>query len=202
MNRLMTTSVVLVAVATLASACGKAVEPAGPQPSNSPTRSSGPAAPSAPEPEPTSETPTPEPSTPELSTSSFGSAADFTQDDNPFRVTVGAPIKAKCHYSIGCDKPETGDRIVNVPITFKNTGSVQLEVSGSMFVLEFADGTRMEAGDGPTYQYGPDNTLGYGQKIRPGGTLKTSLTFEAPSGKFSIILLSNSFDGDDLHIWQ
>ncbi len=71
-----------------------------------------------------------------------------------------------------------------------------------MFVVEFADGTRMENSDGSTYQYGPDNILDYGQKIRPGATLKTSLTFEAPTGDYGVVLVSNSFSGDDLFIWK
>jgi hypothetical protein len=37
--------------------------------------------------------------------------------------------------------------------------------------------------------------------IRPGGTINTSLTFEAPEGEFGIVLMTNSYNGEDLHIW-
>lgn len=147
--------------------------------------------------------PVEEPERTEMSEGRFGETGHFEQEGNTFTVTVGKPVRAKCQYaSIGCDKPETGDRVINVPITFKNTGKEQLEVGSDLFVLEFADGTRVTDSDGNANQYGPDNTLDYGVKVRPGGTLKSSLTFEAPDGKFSVILLTNSWNGEDLFLWK
>lgn len=229
MNRTLFATLALAAIAAFTAGCSPAtIDQAEPRPgaaASSPTSPAAPAPPSS-TPTPSSSTGTPSSSTatppspvpasaptepeqeeevavPELSKSRFGATAHFSQDGNPFEVTVNKPAKAACRYaSLGCDKPETGDRMVNVPMTFKNVGSEQLEVSESLFVLEFADGTRMSSSDGSTYQYGPDNTLGYGTKIRPGGTLKTSLTFEAPDGAYSVVLLTNGFSGEDLHLWQ
>ena len=199
----------MIAVAALAMAvlvgCGQSVkvDPTAAKPS-----SSSPAASPTPSPSPSTSddpfrgVPTEDPE-PTISEGPFGQAGNFTQEEIPFAVTVGKAVKAKCQYSsIGCDKPETGDRVVNVPITIKNNGKEAIEVSEGMFVIEFADGTRMESTDGNAHQYGPDNTLGYDQKIRPGGTLKTSLTFEAPAGAFSIVLLDSTFGGEDLYIWK
>jgi len=200
------------AIAALAlTACGKNTELTGVQPAAPAPASSS----STPAPAPTSDDnfPTPEPA--DLETTSeepdttvtegnFGDTGTFTQEDVTFEVTVKRGVKAKCNIPGYCDKAETGDRFINVPITIKNTGkSGALEVSESMFVIEFADGTRLESSDGKTYQYGPDNTLSYGQKVRPGGTLKTSLTFEAPKGNdYSIVMLTSAFGGEDLFIWK
>lgn len=138
-----------------------------------------------------------------FSTSPFGTTGSFTQDDTVFLVTISKPVKAKCQYSsIGCDKPQTGDRVITVTATIRNTGTSAIEISRSNFVLEFADGTRMDASDGSASDYAPDNSVGYSQKIRPGATYKGTLTFEAPKGAFMVILLTNSYDGDDLHGWS
>jgi len=59
-----------------------------------------------------------------------------------------------------------------------------------------------DGSDGPTQEYGPDNTLDYQAKVRPGGTLKTSLTFEAPKGAFAIVMLDSTYNGEDLFIWK
>ena len=71
-----------------------------------------------------------------------------------------------------------------------------------MFVLEFADGTRMDAFDGNASDYTPDNQMDYSQKIRPGATYKSSLTFEAPKGAFSVVMLDSTFGGSDLALWK
>lgn len=177
-----------------------------PTPAPAPAAAAPAASSSANFPTPTEDTVADTPSetpTPATFEGKFGETGSFTQDDVTFTVAVSKGVKAKCQYgSIGCDKPQTGDRFVNVPIVVKNTGSSALELTPDMFVLEFADGTRMTSTDGPTYQYGPDNTLPYDQKVRPGGTLKTSLTFEAPAGAYSIVLLTSSYGGEDLYIWK
>jgi hypothetical protein len=211
MKKLSTTIAVALSVLALAS-CGKAIETGGTKvaPKATPVSASTPASsPSTsdsnfPTPDPADLTPTEEKSS--TSEGKFGSMGSFTIDDEPFDVTVKAAVKAKCKYAsagMNCSKPETGDRFVNVPIVVKNNGKSALEMNPGMFALEFADGTRVDSSDGNTYEYGPDNVLDYGQKVRVGGTLKTSLTFEAPKGAFRIVLLSDSFgNGDDLYIWK
>jgi hypothetical protein len=42
----------------------------------------------------------------------------------------------------------------------------------------------------------------YSQTMRPGSTYTSTLTFEAPTGPFSIVMLSGNFDGEDLFIWE
>jgi len=209
MKIIRTAAVAAAAVLALTS-CGKTIEPqTGVQvaPKSASSSSTPAPAPSTseenfPTPDPADLTPTDETAT----EGKFGDTGSFTIDDEPFDVTVKTPVKAKCKYAsagMSCSKPETGDRFVNVPIIVKNNGKTALEMDPGMFVLEFADGTRVDSSDGNTYEYGPDNTLDYGQKVRVGGTLKTSLTFEAPKGAFSIVLLSESFgNGDDLYIWK
>lgn len=168
-------------------------------------------------PAPTSDSnfPTPEPAdlettTPDAEPTSdftlvkFGETGSFTvENDNEFEVTVNKPTKAKCQYSsIGCDRPDTGDRIVTTKVKVKNVGTSAIEISRSMFVLEFGDGTRMEPGDGSASDYTPDSDMEYGHKIRPGATYSSTLTFEAPKGAFSIIMLNSSFDAEDLYGWK
>jgi len=206
------TLLAVAAAATLAlTGCAKSAEVTGVEaapkvPASSSSSSSTPA------PAPTSDDnfPTPEPSDLETTTEEpdttvtegkFGDKGSFTIEGEPFDVTVKKGVRAKCHYQgISCDKPETGDRYVNVPIIVKNNGTEALELDPGMFALEFADGTRVDTSDGSPYQYGPDNTLDYGQKVRVGGTLKTSITMEAPNGPYSIVMLTNSFNGEDLFI--
>lgn len=138
-----------------------------------------------------------------ITESKFGKVSHFKDSETEFQVRVNKPVKAKCQYaSIGCTKPETGDQVLNFPITIKNTGKAQLEVSGGLFEIEFDDGTRMGFTDGNAMEYGPDNTLDFDVKVRPGGTLKTSMTFEAPKKGYGIVMVSNMFGGEDLHIWK
>lgn len=155
--------------------------------------------------EPSDPVVTPEPTDVEFTTSPYGSTRSFQQGEdeaNTFTVRVGPPVKAVCQYDyIGCEKPETGDRVVTVTVTVKNTGSQTVKVSQSEFVLEFADGTRMEADDGAASDYSPDNAMDYETKVRPKGTYTSTLTFEAPKGPFTVILLTASYDGEDLHGW-
>lgn len=138
--------------------------------------------------------------------SALGETAYFTQgsgaDEVELAITVGQPKEAVCRYrSLGCDAPETGDRVVSVPIVIENLGDAQAEVSSGLFEIEFADGTRLGPDDGAASDYSSDADLGYSRTIRPGGTLNTSLTFEAPDGEFGIVMMTNSFNGEDLHIW-
>jgi hypothetical protein len=137
------------------------------------------------------------------SESKFGEAMSFTQGDSgTFAVRLDAPRRATCQYqSIGCDRPDTGDRVITTTATIRNTGTEPIEVDNSLFVLEFADGTRMEAGEGSASDYQPDNSMDWGHKIRPGATYKSTLTFEAPRGRFSIIMLTGTWDSEDLHGW-
>lgn len=152
--------------------------------------------------------PEPEPEAEEASLafeSEFGDTGHFTQgtDTEGFSLVVGAPTPATCRYqSFGCDEPETGDRVISVPLTFENVSDTQLEVSSGMFEIEFADGTRLSSNDGAAFDYSADSDLGYSRMIRPGATLSTSLTFEAPEGQFGIVLMSNTYQGEDLHIWS
>lgn len=156
-----------------------------------------------PTPEPSDLTPTTE-ETSDFTEVKFGETGSFTQDnDNTFEVTVQKPTKAKCQYAaIGCDRPQTGDRVVTAKVTVKNTGSQAIEIQASSFVLEFADGTRMEPGDGAATDYSPDNQMEYDHRIRPKGTYTSTLTFEAPNGAYSIIMLSGGFDSEDLYGWK
>jgi hypothetical protein len=193
----------VVLVATLLAACGAA-------PGEVSTATSTPAATSvSPTPEPSESDPVVDPTPTEteggFTTSAFGTTRTFTlgDDEGEFSVRVGAPTKAKCQYSYaGCEKPETGDRVVTSTVLIQNTGSTPIEIGEEYFVLEFADGTRMEPDDGSAIEYSPDNAMDYSQKIRPGGKYNSTLTFEAPKGSFTIIILSNSFDGEDLHGWK
>lgn len=148
--------------------------------------------------------PTPSETEGGFSTTKFGTTASFTQaDTNAFTVNVGKPVKAKCQYSYsGCAKPETGDRVITTKVVIKNKSKEPIEISYDLFVLEFADGTRMEPSDGSAIEYQPDNAMDYGHKIRPGGTYTSTLTFEAPKGPFTVIMLTGSYDGEDLHGWN
>jgi hypothetical protein len=135
----------------------------------------------------------------------YGQPLSVSSDDGTMSstVTVGKPRIAKCQYqSLGCEKPEIGDRVVTVPLLIENSGTETAEWSPSYFVLEFADGTQVEAGDGNALDYQPDNSLGYGQKVRVNGKLKTSLTFEAPKGPFSVLILDSPFDGEPFAAWS
>jgi hypothetical protein len=149
--------------------------------------------------------PEPEPA-PTSFESAFGDKAHFTQGSGSHEVqlaiTVGQPTEADCRYrSLGCDAPETGDRVISVPLIIENLGDSQVEASSQMFEIEFADGTRLSDGDGVAREYSSDADLSYSRMIRPGGTINTSLTFEAPEGEFGIVLMTNSYNGEDLHIW-
>ena len=133
----------------------------------------------------------------------FGETLQVTgEDGSSSNVTVERPKAAKCQYdSIGCDEPEIGDRVVRIPFLIENTGDTTAEWSESYFVLEFEDGTQVEAGDGASRDYTPDNALGYDAKVRVGGKLKTVMVFEAPEGPFNILILDNIFDGEPFAAW-
>lgn len=206
MNRILKTAATLAAVALLSTGCAgknQVAEPdtASKTPTASASRNWPPAEGATPAADPVVETPTP---TPSLGTAKFGESGSFTQDnDNSFVVMVATPSKAKCQYSsLGCKKAATGDRVVTAKVTVKNTSPAPIEIGKSQFILEFADGTRMEAGDGNALEYQPDNAMEYDQTMRPGSTYTSTLTFEAPKGAFSIIMLDDSYGGDDLFMWQ
>ena len=134
----------------------------------------------------------------------FGDPLSVAMDDGAgtATVTLGKPSLAKCQYqSIGCDKPETGDRVVQVPVLIQNTGTESMSWSASDFVLEFDDGTQMEASDGAAIDYQPDNAMGYDHKIRPNSKYKTVLVFEAPKGPFKVLILTSPFDGEPFAAW-
>jgi|EBPBio282013_DNA_FD.fasta_scaffold08940_2 hypothetical protein len=195
----------LVGMAVLLAGCGGATN----QNSSNATPTSAQPAASSSSSEPTEDpvvdpTPTESESEGGYTTSKFGTTSGFTQGDGAtFTVMVGKPVKAKCQYSYSsCSKPETGDRMITSKVVISNTSKDPIEVSSSLFVLEFPDGTRMEPGDGSALEYQPDNAMDYGHKIRPGGKYSSTLTFEAPTGAFTIIMLTNSYDGEDLHGWN
>lgn len=146
------------------------------------------------------------PPEPVFETSEFGVVSFFTSgqgaEQGEFSLTVEQPYLAQCRYSsIGCDSPHTGDSVVTTPLVFENTGTSPVTVSSNQFEVEFTDGTRMAAGDGAAREYRTDSSLDYERTIRPGATLSTNLTFEAPEGEFSIILMTSTWDGEDLHAW-
>lgn len=206
MHRMLTIVAAAAAIAVITTGCSagknQLAEPgaASTPPTPSQSRNWPPPEDEAPTADPVVETPTP---TPSLATAKFGDSGSFTQEGNGFVVTVAAPGKAKCQYSsIGCEKPQTGDRVVTAKVTVKNTSSAPIDVGSTQFILEFADGTRMEAGDGNALEYQPDNSMEHSQTMRPGSTYTSTLTFEAPKGPFSIIMLSDNFGGEDLFIWQ
>ncbi len=134
----------------------------------------------------------------------FGDALETSSEDGTSStITIGSPTKAKCQYSsIGCDKPEIGDRVIQIPILIQNTGEGAVEWGRSYFILEYADGTQVEMGDGAARDYTPDNALGYDNKIRVGGQLKSVLVFEAPEGPFSLLILTNAYDGEPFAAWS
>lgn len=204
MNRMLKTAATLVAVVLLSSGCAgknQLADTSSASTSPSASRNWPPSDEATPTSDPVAETPTPAPSP---GTAKFGEWGDFTQDnDNSFVVQVAAPGKAKCQYSsIGCEKPQTGDRVVTAKVTIKNTSTQPIEIGSTQFVLEFADGTRMKPNDGAASDYYPDNAMEFSQTMRPGSTYTSTLTFEAPTGAFSIILLSDSYGGEDLFLWQ
>lgn len=124
---------------------------------------------------------------------------DGTQSSD---VTIGKPRLAKCKYaSIGCDDLEVGDRVVSIPILIENTGGETMEWRAADFVLEYADGTQVGTYDGIAYQFAPDNALD-DVKVRPGGKYKSVLVFEAPKGPFSLLILTNPYDGEPFAAWS
>ena len=124
-------------------------------------------------------------------------------DGSSSSITLGKPTLADCQYaSIGCEKPEIGDRVVQIPILIENTGSSTAEWGRDFFVLEFADGTQVQMGDGAAFEYTPDNALDYDAKIRVGGKLNTVLVFEAPKGAFSVLILTSEYDGEPFAAWS
>jgi hypothetical protein len=130
----------------------------------------------------------------------FGEALTLSSGDS---VTLGKPVLADCQYSYsGCADPEVGDRVVSVPITIKNDSGETVEWGSDYFILEFADGTQMEAGDGSAIEYEPDNAMDYDVKIRPGATYKSVLVFEAPKGAFVVLMLDSSYDGEPIAAWS
>lgn len=204
MKAYLQTAAALAVITLVATGCtekNQVAQPGAASPTASASRNWPPPEDASPTADPVVETPTP---TPSLGEAKFGETGSFTQDDtNSFSVNVAAPGKAKCQYaSIGCEKPKTGDRIVTTKVVIKNTSSAPIEVSSSQFVLEFADGTRLEPNDGAAIDYSPDNAMEYSQTMRPGSTYTSTLTFEAPDGPFSVIMLTDSFGGDDLFMWK
>lgn len=204
MNRIFKTVATLATVTLISTGCSdknQVADTSSASKAPSASRNWPPPEDAAPTADPVVETPAPAPS---LLTAKFGAPGNFTQDNaNSFVVTVAAPGKAKCQYaSIGCDKAQTGDRVVTAKVTVKNTSSQPIEIGSTQFVLEFADGTRMEPNDGAASDYYPDNAMEYSQTMRPGSTYASTLTFEAPTGPFSIILLDDSYGGDDLFMWH
>lgn len=134
----------------------------------------------------------------------FGEALSTESTDGSMsNVTLGKPVLADCQYqSLGCEDPEIGDRVVQIPILIENTGSSVAEWSRDYFVLEFADGTQVQMGDGAAFDYTPDNALDYDSKVRVGGKLKTVLVFEAPKGPFSVLILTDDYDGEPFAAWS
>lgn len=133
----------------------------------------------------------------------FGESLSVKSGDNGGEtVTLGKPVLAECQYSsIGCDDPEVGERVVEIPITIVNDGTETVEWGSDYFILEFADGTQMSTGDGAAFDYTPDNYMDYDVKVRPGSTYKSVLVFEAPKGPFKVLILSGSYDGEPFAAW-
>jgi hypothetical protein len=134
----------------------------------------------------------------------FGQALPVSgEKDDEALVTIGKPVLATCQYKFtSCDQPKIGDRIVEVEIVIENTGSVPSSWSRSYFVLEFADGTQVETSDGSAIDYSPDNHMDYDVKVRPNSTFRSVLVFEAPKGPFSILILTNPYDGEPFASWS
>ena len=168
------------------------------------------AAPSDPVEEPSDEASSDDPveeSTPpqeEFTALKFGETLSTeSTDGSTSNVTLGKPVLADCQYqSLGCEEPEIGDRVVQIPILIENTGSSVAEWSRDFFVLEFADGTQVQMGDGAAFDYTPDNALDYDAKVRVGGKLNTVLVFEAPKGPFSVLILTDDYDGEPFAAWS
>lgn len=136
---------------------------------------------------------------------SFGESLALTESESgSFEVTLGTPTRARCQDpSNGCSEPETGDRVVQIPITIENTGSQTADVWGRRyFTLEFPDGTEMKMDDGVTEEYFPDNAMGYSTEIKPNATFAGVLVFEAPKGSFRVLILPNQFFGEPLAAWS
>jgi len=110
---------------------------------------------------------------------------------------------AKCQFgSIGCTKPETGDRVFQIEIVIKNTSDAVASWGSDYFVLEFPDGTQVLSSDGNAYEYSPDNATDVTINVRPGTTFRSPLVFEAPNGPFSILVLTSEFDGVPFAAWS
>ena len=205
--------------ATLGAGCSSSAVPLGPgTPSpttTTATRTTGSGAPATASTAtsssaPPSATPTSAPSTtkpnvplPDIESSSFGQSARFTQGKVPFTVTVGKPVPATCMQSgIGCGEPKIGARFVTVPVSFLNRGKVAMEIWADDYLLVFPDGTRTTTYDGRALGYTPAGGLDLRATVRPGATLNTSLTFEAPNDNFAIVMRTGGAKDADLHLWK
>lgn len=144
-----------------------------------------------------------EPAEPEFTEVPFGDPLPVQSEGNSGEiVTLGKPVLAECQYSYsGCEDPEIGDRVVQIPITIENEGSETAEWGSDFFVLEFADGTQVAPGDGAAIEYEPDNYMSYDVKVRPGSKFKSVLVFEAPKGPFKVLILTNPYDGEPFAAW-
>ena len=135
----------------------------------------------------------------------YGSDGDtffFTQADSEGGVLVKNLGAGKCQFpTIGCDQLGVGDRTVVLELTISNDGPDAIEIDSSMFEVEFPNGTRVDTSTGNAYQFSPDNVF-ESRTIRAGGKYLGTLTFEAPRGKFSLIMLTDSYGGEDLAIWE
>ena len=127
-----------------------------------------------------------------------------SQSGGTFEITLEAPTPARCQYpSSGCADPETGDQVVEIPITIKNTGSEAADVwGGRYFVLEFPDGTEMKMDDGVAEEYYADDAMDYSTKIGPNSRFAGTLVFEAPKRPFRVLVLPNQFFGEPLAAWS
>jgi hypothetical protein len=135
----------------------------------------------------------------------FGKAVEFSDESShDFSVTVGAPKPATCQWSdIGCDEPQTGDQVLEYPVTVKNLSTKgTVEMSDGYFQIEFPDGTRMDSGDGAALDYTPDEASLWDVKVRPGDTYKSILVFEAPKKGGEVIMMSSDTQGEDLQGWR
>jgi hypothetical protein len=132
---------------------------------------------------------------------SVGDSFYFTQGSTEGVITVETLGKGKCRYgSIGCDALEVGDRTVTLEIAVQNNGTEGIEVSDSMFEVEYPDGTRVNDGTGNAWQFAPDNKFET-RTVRAGGKYLGTVTFEVPNGVFYLVMLTDSYAGEDLAIW-
>lgn len=126
----------------------------------------------------------------------------FTQGDSEGQVKVTKIGNGNCQYGYsGCDPINVGDKTVVLEVSVFNNGPASIEVDDTLFEVEYPDGTRVDTATGNAYQFSPDNEFD-SRTIRSGGRYLGTLTFEVPNGIFSLVMLTDTYGGEDLAIWE